>query len=281
VVEPFAERFPKRFFNAGVAEAHMIGLATGLALEGFIPFVYSIATFASMCGYEQFRNGPLLHRLPVRLVGIGGGFAYGHAGATHHGLEDLAIWRTQPGVTVAVPADSVQTCRVVRWSMTWPGPVYLRVGKADTPDVPGLKGRFTLNRPETIRQGTDVVLVTCGTIVHDVLRAADRLERAGVSAAVAVLAHLGFEAGSDLVALLRRFPFVVTVEDGYVTGGLGSLVADTVAEHALPCRLRKCGVSRLPSGHTGSETYLRAQHRLDAAGLAEAVLELLEGSLVA
>ena len=96
VLEPFAERFPKRFLNVGVAEQNMLGIATGLARQGFVPFVYSIATFASMRCYEQFRNGPVLHGLPVRVVGTGGGFAYGHAGPTHHAIEDLSIARTLP-----------------------------------------------------------------------------------------------------------------------------------------------------------------------------------------
>src|SRR3954469_24923245 len=111
VLEPFAERFPNRFLNVGVAEQNMLGVATGLARQGRVPFVYSIATFASMRGYEQFRNGAVLHRLPVRVVGIGGGFAYGHAGPTHHALEDLAIARAQPGVTVLAPADQAQARR--------------------------------------------------------------------------------------------------------------------------------------------------------------------------
>src|SRR5438477_11396238 len=109
VLEPFAKRFPDRFLNVGVAEQNMLGVATGLAREGHVPFAYSIATFASMRCYEQFRNGPVLHRLPVRVVGIGGGFSYGHAGPTHHAVEDLTIARTQPGLTVIAPADAAQT----------------------------------------------------------------------------------------------------------------------------------------------------------------------------
>ena len=96
VLEPFAERFPDRFFNVGVAEQNMVGLATGLAGAGFIPFVYSIVTFASLRAYEFIRNGPILHHLPVRIVGVGGGFEYGTAGATHHGLEDVGVMRIQP-----------------------------------------------------------------------------------------------------------------------------------------------------------------------------------------
>ena len=108
-LEPFSERFPRRFFNVGVAEQNMVGLATGLAECGFVPFVYSIATFASLRAYEFIRNGPVAHGLRVRIVGVGGGFDYGSAGPTHHGLEDVGVLRLQPGLTVVAPADCEQT----------------------------------------------------------------------------------------------------------------------------------------------------------------------------
>ena len=113
-LEPFAEKFPTRFFNVGVAEQNMIGVATGLAEAGFLPFAYSIANFAALRPYEFIRNGPVLHRLPVRIVGMGGGFEYGHAGPTHFGIEDAGIMRVQNGLTVISPAVSVLRAPVTR-----------------------------------------------------------------------------------------------------------------------------------------------------------------------
>jgi transketolase len=159
VVEPFAERFPDRFLNVGVAEQNMLGVATGLAQTGYVPFVYSIATFSSMRCYEQIRNGPILHRLPVRVVGIGGGYAYGHAGPTHYALEDLCLARTQPGLTVAAPCDRRQAQAVIAATADLPGPAYLRIGKSACGDLPGLNGRFAWNRPEMVRPGSDVLLL--------------------------------------------------------------------------------------------------------------------------
>src|SRR6478672_10951046 len=104
-LEPFADAHPERFFNVGVAEQNMVGIATGLAEAGFVPFVYSITTFATLRPYEFIRNAPVLHDLPVRIAGVGGGFEYGHAGHTHHGLEDVGVTRLQPGLTVVAPAD--------------------------------------------------------------------------------------------------------------------------------------------------------------------------------
>jgi transketolase len=275
VLEDFAARRPERFLNAGVAEANMAGLAAGLAQTGFIPFIYSIATFSSMRCYEQVRNGALLHRLPVRVVGIGGGYEYGHAGPTHYALEDLAIARAQPGMTVLAPADPAQARSAVRATMDLPGPAYLRIGKGNNPEVPGLDGRFALGRPEVVREGRDVLFIACGSIAHEALAAARALEARGISAAVAVLAHLGFVASPPLVELLGRFKAVVSAEYGYAAGGLGSLVAEAIAQEGLGCRLKIRGVDHPFSAVTGSESYMRARSGLDAPSLAVAARELL------
>jgi transketolase len=270
VIEPFAKAFPDRFLNVGVAEQNMLGVATGLAMEGKVPFVYSIATFSSMRCYEQFRDGPVLHQLPVRVIGVGGGFSYGHAGPTHHAIEDLTIARTQPGATVLVPADPAQTRSVILGSRDIAGPIYLRVDKGSYPDIAGLNGRFELDTPELVRGGRDLLFLSIGSITQEVMKAADALQRRGVGAAVAVLAHLGFAAGERLVALLRQHHTVLTVEEGSVAGGLGSLVAETVAHHGLRCRVHAHGV-RTKFGHlTGSMDYLRRLHGIDAGSLAAA-----------
>lgn len=268
VLERFAAAFPRRFLNVGVAEQNMLGIAAGLALEGYTPFVYSIATFASMRGYEQFRNGAVLHRLPVRVIGMGGGFSYGHAGPTHHALEDLAITRAQPGVTVVAPADGAQARQALRAVARVSGPVYFRVDKAESPDVAALGGRFAPDRPELVRPGKDVLYLTTGSITHAALKAAETLHRGGISAAVAVQAHLSFRAAPALCHLLESYPRVVTVEEGTVAGGLGSLVAEAIAQHGLPCRLSMQGVKTTFVTAGGGTEYLRGRHGIDAAGLA-------------
>ncbi|MFN8061529.1 MAG: hypothetical protein U0Q12_20385 [Vicinamibacterales bacterium] len=131
VVEPFAHRFPDRFVNVGVAEQNMVGIATGLAEAGFLPFVYSIAPFAVLRPFEFIRNGPVLHQLPVRIVGVGGGFEYGTAGPTHHAIEDVAVLRSQTGIAVICPADHEQAVEALRQTHRQAGPVYYRLGKAD------------------------------------------------------------------------------------------------------------------------------------------------------
>jgi transketolase len=278
VLERFASRHPDRFLNVGVAEANMAGVATGLALAGYVPYIYSIASFASMRCYEQVRDGAVLHGLPLRVVGIGGGYSYGHAGPTHFALEDLAILRAQPAMTVLAPADPAQARTIVHALADRPGPAYIRVGKGHNPEVPGLDGRFAFGRPELVREGGELLILACGSIVHEGLRAAERLEKErGRQAAVAALAHLTFAPTPALVELLARFAFVLTLEEGYTSGGLGALVAEAIAVSGLRCRLKACGVTRPFAPLSGSEAYMRAAAGIDAAAVATAAEALVAG----
>jgi transketolase len=275
VLEPFAEAFPDRFLNVGVAEQNLAGVATGLAQAGYVPFIYSIANFVTMRCFEQLRNGPVLHHLPVRVIGVGGGYAYGHAGPTHHALEDLAILRALPGMTVLAPADPAQTRTAVLATADLAGPVYLRVGKGNNATVPGLDGRFALDRPELVRAGRHVLFLATGAIAVEALQAAELLERSRLTAAVAVQAHLGVSGGPALADLLSRYPAVVTVEEGVTTGGLGAMVAQTVAQQRLGCLLSVQGVRDGFPETSGSPAYLRAQAGLAPEQLAQTAWALL------
>jgi transketolase len=274
-LEPFIERFPDRFLNAGVAEQNMVGVATGLAEAGFVPFVYSIVTFATLRPYEFIRNGPLLHHLPVRVVGIGGGFDYGQQGPTHHGLEDIAVMRVQPGMTVIAAADHAQLATALATTWDLPGPVYYRLGKDDTYTVPGLDGRFDLGRAQPVRDGGDVLLVASGSSTRETMRAADLLAERGVRAGLLIVASVQPAPVDDIAAALARVPVAVTVEAHYLSGGIGSLVAEVAAERGLGCRVVRCGVRTSPDGRSGSQAHLYARHGIDA----EAVVEQTLGAL--
>ena len=273
-LEPFAGRFPDRFFNVGVAEQNMVGMATGLAEAGFTPFVYSIATFVSMRPYEFIRNGPVLHKLPVRVVGIGGGLDYGANGMTHHALEDIALMRTQPGMTVIVPADSEQTSTAVRATRAIKGPVYLRLEK-ETVAVPGLDGRFTLGRAQMLGSGVDVAIIAMGGVAREVVRAAELLAERGLESTVAVISSVSPAPLDDLAELLQRVRLAVTVEAHYVSGAVGSLVCEVVAERGLECQVVRCGVRKVQRGLTGSRDSLHKLHGLTGAQIAETALQAI------
>jgi transketolase len=278
VLEPFAERFPDRFFNVGVAEQNMIALATGLADGGFIPYVYSIAPFAVLRPYEFIRNGPVLQRLPVRIIGVGGGFEYEHAGPTHYALEDVGALRMQPGLHVVTPADHEQ-CRSALLALhADAGPAYFRLGKDDVYAVPGLAGRFEPGRAHVVRPGRDALLIAMGPAAVPALRAAEALSAQGVECSVMVVSSMSPAPLEDLRAVISDFPFAVAVEAHYATGGLGSLVCEVVAEHHLDCRVTRCGVTRNPSGEQGDQDFMNRLHGLSPERLTAVVLENLRGS---
>jgi transketolase len=205
VLEPLAESLGERFVNVGVAEQNMMGLATGLAEAGLVPFVYSIGTFASMRPYEVIRNGPLLHSLPVRIVGVGAGLDYGHNGVTHYALEDIAIMRAQPDMTVIAPADPAQAVAAVYATSAIEGPIYFRIGKTEAV-IPELNGSFELGRLGLIGEGRDVAIIALGSIAGEAVRARELLERQGVDATVAIVASVQPAPVGDLVKLLADRP---------------------------------------------------------------------------
>ena len=272
VVEPFVEQFPDRFFNVGVAEQNLIGVATGLAEAGFIPFVYSIVTFAVLRSYEFIRNGPIFHQLPVRLVGIGGGIEYSSNGATHWGLEDIGVLRVQPGLQIITPADSDQASAAIKATWNLPGPVYYRLCKNDATIVPGLNGKFEMDRLQIIRKGGDVLFLTVGNIVSEALAAAENLSILNVQVAVGIVSSLNPAPIADLIQTLMRYPLVVTVEAHFINGGLGSLIAEIIAENQINTRLIRRGVNAVPDGISGSQKYMYQKYGISHESLTKIVL---------
>ena len=278
VVEPFAEQFPERFVNVGVAEQNMVGLATGMAEAGFIPFVYSIASFAALRPYEFWRNGPIHHGSQVRMVGIGGGFEYGHNGISHYGLEDVGVMRMQPGMAVVLPADCRQAVSALRQTWDRPGPVYYRLGKNEDAAVAGLDGRFELGRATLLGAGTDLLMATTGNAAEEVVQAAEILAREyGIRAAVLLVSNFNPSPDADVAKALAGFDTVFSVESHYTAGGLGSYLAEVIAENSIRCRLRRFGVEAPNDGITGSQAYLRQANGFSAACLVEAARQCLAG----
>jgi transketolase len=278
VIEPIAQAFPSRCVNVGVAEQNMMGIATGLADAGFIPFCYSIATFAVLRPYEFIRNGPVAHRLPVRIVGIGGGFDYGTAGSTHHALEDIALMRVLPGMTVLAPADAEQTAAALAATWDLPGPVYYRLGKVNRP-VPGLDGRFSLGRAQRIRDGSDLLIFATGGIASEAVKAAGALAEKGIESAVVVVASLQPAPFGDIADEIAKAPAVLTFEAHRPNGGLGSLVAEVMADAGLSRPFRRLAAANKDDGRSGSADWLNARHGLSSAGLEDAALALLAGAV--
>ncbi|WP_210211269.1 MULTISPECIES: transketolase C-terminal domain-containing protein [unclassified Mesorhizobium] len=273
VVEPFAQAYPDRFVNVGVAEQNMIGIATGLAEAGFLPFCYSIATFATLRPYEFIRNGPVAHELPVRIVGVGGGFDYGTGGSTHHSLEDIAVMRALPGMMVLAPVDGPQAAAALDCVWSAPSPVYFRLGK-DSPQGAISGGRFELGRAQTMRRGADVLLISTGALAAETMTAAETLASGGVQATVLSLPCLAPAPLADLGTALADASAVLTVEAHQQTGGLGSLVAEVLAEAGLARPFRRLAATQPGAGRGGSATWLMERSGLSADQIASAAREL-------
>ncbi len=255
VLDEFAREFPGQFVNVGVAEQAMVGVATGMAEAGLLPYCYSIATFSFLRPFEFIRNGPVAHRLPIRIIGVGAGTDYAFDGLTHYALEDLALARTQPGLTVYAPVTDEDTRALVRESYGQCGPAYFRLSRqgaaAPTHDV----------RSQTA-ETTEVLVLALGTAVERAERVAQAVAAAGAS--VRVLSVLRFDAATaeDLAAHLTRSRACVTVEDHYRVGGLGAAVAEVVATRALAVPVVMDAVESLPVGALGSAQYLESKlHR--------------------
>jgi transketolase len=280
VLEPFRDTFPDRFFNVGVAEQNMVGLATGLAEAGFIPFCYSIGTFASLRPFEFIRNGPALHRLPVRVIGLGAGFEYASSGPTHYSLEDIGVMRTQPGIELVAPADFEQARQALLATWNRAGPIYYRLGKDDHAKMPGLFGRFTVGRTQTVREGDDLLIFACGPISLEAAQAADDLARDGIQASIVVVASLRPLPDNDIAEALRHHMYAITVETHYVTGGLGSVVAEVIADRGLSTHLLRLGVRSQVDLRSGSAAYLHSRYGIDHPAIVMAARQLLEGARV-
>jgi transketolase len=240
--ETFGGEFPDRYFNVGIAEANMMGVAAGLAAGEKLPFVHAISSFAAVRACEQLKVDVAGNNLPVRVVVTHAGVSAGHYGPTHHALEDVAIVRALPNMTVIVPADGIETVAAVRAIVDRPGPVFVRLGRKATPLVHPEPYELRVGRAVRLRDGEDVTLVAAGPQpVLMALEARDELAGRGVSARVVNMHTIKPIDRDELLDAARTTRGIVTVEDHVVVGGLGGAVCEVVAgEH--PCPVRRVGM---------------------------------------
>ncbi|MGO0123232.1 transketolase family protein [Desulfothermobacter acidiphilus] len=270
----FASEYPERFFNAGVAEANLIGMAAGLAASGFVPFASTFAVFATQRAYNQIFQSVAYPALNVKIAASHAGITVGEDGASHQAIDDLALMRALPGMTVLVPADAYQAYQATLAAAEWEGPVYLRLGRPAVPLITSPEQRFRIGRIEVLREGGDVALVACGHMVWVALEAAEALERRGCQAAVLNISTLKPLDRETLVHWASQCGAVVTVEEHSVIGGLGSAVAEVLSE-TVPVPLIRIGIPDT-FGQSGKPQELLDHYGLNAASVIRAVEHLLE-----
>ena len=269
----FAKAHPDRHINVGIAEQNMIGTAAGLAVEGKIAFTGSFAVFATGRAYDQVRNTVCYSRLSVKLAPTHAGITVGPDGGSHQMLEDIALMRVLPGMTVLVPADYVAAKAALRLAAATPGPFYIRLGRAALPVIHDDDYVFELGRARVLREGVHVTLAACGVMVAEALAAADELALEGVNADVLDVATIKPLDAETIAASARKTGAVVTCEEHSIIGGLGSAVAEALGELA-PVPLARIGV-RDVFGTSGEPAELMAHFGLTASDIAKAAREVL------
>ncbi|MGI6308172.1 MAG: transketolase family protein [Dethiobacteria bacterium] len=270
----FAEEFPLRFFNLGVAEADMIGTAAGLAACGYIPFVSTFGVFATGRVYDQVRNSIAYTRLNVKIVASHTGLTVGEDGASHQTLEDIALMRVLPNMTVVVPADGRQTFQAVEAVARYEGPVYMRLGRPKVPQVIPPELPFELGKAQVLREGGDLAFVATGLMAGIALQAAGMLAQEGLQATVLNMHTIKPLDQELLVEVARKTGALVTAEEHSIIGGLGGAVTEVLAEN-YPVPLIRVGVKDT-FGESGSPEALLQKYGLTAENLAAAGKAVLQ-----
>jgi len=258
----------RRFYNCGVAEANMMGVAAGMALSGLRPVVYTITPFTTTRCFEQIRVDACYHKAPVVIVGTGSGLSYAELGPTHHSLEDMAILRTLPGMRVMAPCDPAELRLALQAAMHEDGPVYIRIGKKGEPAIHPQAPNLKIGKAIVVREGTDVALLSAGTIMPEVLKAADLLKAQGISAEVVSFHTIKPLDVAYLAAASKRVKLVATIEEHGLIGGLGSAVAEWRAAANAATPLICFGTPDEFMHEVGSQEYARAKYGLTSENIA-------------
>lgn len=270
----FKKHFPERFFDMGVAEQNMIGTAAGLAAAGKIAFASSFAVFAAGRAFEQVRNSVAYPALNVKIGASHAGITVGEDGGSHQSVEDIALMRALPNMTIFVPADAVETRAAVRTAAHIDGPVYIRLGRMGVPVLHGEDFQFVPGKAVTLRQGRDVTVVACGIMVPAALEAAAMLADEGIRAGVLdvhTIKPLDVEA---IASAAKATGAVVTAEEHNIIGGLGSAVAEALGEH-FPVPMQRVGI-RDKFGESGAPNELLVKYGLTPQDIVAAVKEVLK-----
>ena len=275
-LDAFKSEFPDRFFMEGVSEQAVIGMAAGMAMEGYVPYVNTIATFLTRRCFEQVAVDLCLHNLPVRLIGSGGGLVYAPLGPTHLATEDLAIMRALPNMTVVAPADADEMTRFMAATLDWPGPIYIRLAKGGDPIISRDADGFRIGKAITLREVPEggVALIAIGVMVNRALKAAETLAGEGIGVGVLNVHTLKPLDSDTILTQARRARAVFTLEEHTLTGGLGSAVAEILIEGLEGARpiVRRLGIPDAFPAAYGSQDSLMETYGLQPEQIAETVL---------
>ncbi len=275
--DEYKSRFPDRFFNCGVAEANMIGMAAGMALSGLHPVTYTITPFITIRCLEQIKIDVCYHNLPVIIVGMGSGLSYAEIASTHQSCDDITLLRVLPNMTVICPGDPLEVRLSLRAALEHKGPVYIRLGKKGEPVVHQQPPEFIIGKGIEISTGSDVCLLSTGNVLPIVKEASEELKRRGLSAQV-VSFHTVKPLDEELLnKVFSRFKLVVTIEEHSLLGGFGGSIAEWLTGNGASRRapLLRIGIPDTFIYEAGKQAYFRGKYGLTADGIVEKVLDKL------
>lgn len=269
----FRDRFPERFIQVGIAEQNMMGIAAGLATVGFTCFASTICVFCSRRACDQVTTSIAIPRLNVKIVGLYAGLFVGKNGASHQSLEDIAIMRSIANMTVVQPADAVETEQILRFAAQYDGPMYMRIGRDPRPRLVPKGYQFQLGKAVTLREGTDVALMTYGDLVEETLNAASELAKKNIEARVINMSSIKPIDKEAIIKASEEIGKIVTVDNHNIYGGLGSAVAEVLCENA-PARMRRVGVKDV-FGKSGTDEQMQEKFGLRAVDIEKEALTIL------
>ncbi len=270
----FAKEFPERFFNVGIAEQDLMTTAAGLACTGKIPFVSTFAVFASGRAWEQVRNTICYSNLNVKIAATHGGITVGEDGASHQSLEDIALMRSLPNMTVIVPADAEETKQAIKFAASHKGPVYVRIARSNLPNIFDENYKFDYKKAQIIKEGTDVTLITNGETLVETIDCATILSEKGINAEIINVPVVKPIDTEIIIKSAQKTNRVITIENHSVIGGLGGCVCEVLSEN-YPVKINRIGTND-EFGQSGTAKELMAHYGLNAEKLAEKITGLLK-----
>lgn len=271
--DKFKESAPQRFYNCGIAEGNMMSVAAGISLSGLRSIVYTITPFTTTRCFEQIRVDVCYHKAPVIIVGTGAGLSYADLGPTHHSLEDMAILRTLPEMSVIAPCDSNELRQALRAALKLDTPVYIRIGKKGEPNIHKNLTNFEIGKSIIIKEGRDITLLCSGTIISEVLQASLILEEKGISVEVVSMHTIKPLDESYLLDASSKFKMLVTIEEHGKIGGLGGAIAEWKSNNNIPTTHQIFGTPDEFMHEVGSQEYAREKYGLVANKISESVFK--------
>lgn len=275
VLESFQEKFPERFLNIGVAEANLVTVAAGLATMGFIPFIYSIANFAAIRPFEQIRNDVCLQNLNVKIIGIGGGLAYAKAGSTHHSLEDIALMRLLPNMTIVAPADPNETYVATKAIYMHRGPIYLRCERNPKSNIYEKVPDFKLGKAKEVKKGKKIALLATGAKVETAQAVAVILKKHNLDVAIYAFPTIKPLDRKVLSKISREVKLVITIEEHRIDGGFGSAVLEYFSEISSEVKVKRFGIGDEFAGVSAEYDKLIYLYKLTPEQIAKSVIKLV------